>query len=160
MLRCPTDPNAVSDLRGRHHRAAVYFLTHRIWVVVEFSAMQFRDVAEGQTMLLCTSQKELQIPRVGFERMIDCIGTGNVNWRLKTRPRFFRFLVNQTGAPTSFLLRTRDWRSLRRIITNAERTGTMTSTRLSTKHDYGCLGGFAYEQANRSSAQPGNPLRL
>ena len=42
-------------------------------------------------------------------------------------------------------------------IVNAERIGTMTSTRLSTKHDSGCLGGFAYEQANIA---PTHPLRL
>ena len=41
-------------------------------------------------------------------------------------------------------------------IVNAERIGTMTSTRLSTTNDSGCLGGFAYEQANT----PSHPLRL
>ena len=40
---------------------------------------------------------------------------------------------------------------------NAERTGTMTSTRLSTTIDSGCLGGFAYEQANIAQS---HPLRL
>jgi hypothetical protein len=45
----------------------------------------------------------------------------------------------------------------KRNIIIAERTGTMTSKRLSTKHDSGCLGGFAYEQANIAQS---HPLRL
>jgi hypothetical protein len=83
--------------------------------------------------------------------------------RFRKPNEVFQFHANQSRPTTSIPLRTQEGRSRRRIIINAERTGTMISTRLSTKRPVmpqergGCLGGFAYEQANIA---PAHPLQL
>ena len=91
---------------------------------------------------------------------IICRSLCSINWSRRSDLQsieIFRFLVNQTRSWSSIPLRMREGRSLRRIITTLKELEPMTSIRLSTKQDSGCLGGFAYEQANML---PSHPLRL
>ena len=145
--------------RGGHrlHRAG----RGRVPLMQHLSSMPYQSAQDVRVMVQEARNIEYDSGQNSFsfrwnKRLLAELYMRHVDCSLNTI-EIFRFPVNQSRSTTSIPLRTREVCSHGRTIINAERTGTMTSIRLSTKRDSRCLGSFAYEQAN---TLPMHPLRL